>query len=320
MILGSSSLWSRCSLTTRRRQFFLLLSLPTFCRSLASMSYSTERTVSADGTTTISLTPIPETKQSALVVLAHGLGDSADGLEDVAQVLIKQLPYAKFILPTAPTQPVTLNGGMRMNSWYDIVGLDERSNESCVRIEESRQKVTEILNREHEENKLPYSRMVLAGFSQGGALSLYTGLQMPEKLAGVCVLSGYLPHAAQFKITSGSEDVPVFHGHGTQDPVVPYRMAEKSQQAVTAKGCKSYTLKSYAVGHSIHPDELKDATEFLRNVLPDDDSFCIQLKDPSEMSIKELKAAIRKAGLQHKAVGLMEKHEFVKLVQESRNK
>jgi len=84
----------------------------------------------------------------------------------ILQMLAKEMPHAKFVLPTAPIQPVTLNGGMRMNSWYDIVGLDERSNESCRGIEQSRDLLAGILRQEHETTGLPYNRMVLAGFSQ----------------------------------------------------------------------------------------------------------------------------------------------------------
>jgi hypothetical protein len=101
--------------------------------------------------------------------------------------------------------------------------------------------------------------------------------------------------------------------------VVAYKMAERSKEAVTAKGCSSYTLKSYPIGHTIHNNEMKDVVDFLHNILPDDTAHRIQLKDPAEMSVKELKTAIRKAGLQHKAVGLMEKHEFVKLLQAHRS-
>jgi predicted esterase len=145
--------------------------------------------------------------------------------------LSSQLPWCKFVLPTAPVNPVTLNGGMRMNSWYDIVGLDERSNEGCEGIQESRSRIEAILQRERDELGLPYSRMVLAGFSQGGALGLFTGLQLggekaeaaaaasgdeKKKLAGIVVLSGYLPCDKQFRITPGLEGTPVFHGQYVQ--------------------------------------------------------------------------------------------------------
>lgn len=127
------------------------------------------------------------------------------------------MPYLKFILPTAPTQRVTMNMGMPMPSWYDIVGLDERSNENCKGLAESRATLEGILEKEHDSTGLPYSRMVLAGFSQGGALSLFTGLQLEQKLAGIAVLSGYLPATKQCQ--PKHFDVPIWHGHGTQDPV-----------------------------------------------------------------------------------------------------
>lgn len=119
-----------------------------------------------------------------------------------------------------------------MNSWYNIVGLDERSNEQCDGIDESRQRVTQILIDEHNRTKLPYSRMVLAGFSQGGALSLFTGLQFNHPLAGIVVLSGYLPCAQRFRIAPGLESTPIFHGqyvcfwqtHRTQDVSPPFHV------------------------------------------------------------------------------------------------
>jgi predicted esterase len=95
----------------------------------------------------------------------HGLGDSADGFADVAEMFSHRLPYVKFILPTAPSSPVTLNGGMVMNSWYDIVGLDDRAAETCDGLDESRNTVTDIIQQEVAAG-IPYSRIVLAGFSQ----------------------------------------------------------------------------------------------------------------------------------------------------------
>jgi lysophospholipase II len=95
----------------------------------------------------------------------HGLGDSADGFADVAEMLSTQLPYVKFILPTAPSSPVSLNGGMVMNSWYDIVGLDDRAAETCDGLDESRRIVTNIIESEVAAG-IPHSRIVLAGFSQ----------------------------------------------------------------------------------------------------------------------------------------------------------
>jgi len=275
-------------------------------------THSTER---SNGTITVA--PRNEAAQSALIVICHGLGDSAEGFADVAEMLAGQMPYAKFILPTAPTQPVTMNMGMPMPSWYDIVGLDERSNEQCKGLPESRARIAGILKTEHETTGLPYSRMVLAGFSQGGALSLFTGLQLEQSLAGIVVMSGYLPAASQFKPKQLS--TPVYHGHGSMDPMVQFAMAEKTKAAVTALGVTDYTLESFPIPHSVSPAELQKVRAFLAKVLPPDDSVKIQLKDPKDMSVKELKAAIRKAGLGNKAVGLMEKSEFIKLLQDYRD-
>lgn len=130
--------------------------------------------------------------------------------------------FIKFILPTAVERPVTLNGGMRMTAWYDIVGLDDRASESCDGIEDSVERIRNILTQEKSIG-MPYSRMMLAGFSQGGAMSLFTGLQLPDteqKLAGLLVISGYLPGASKFKLTSGFESIPIMHCHGSSDPVV----------------------------------------------------------------------------------------------------
>ena len=157
--------------------------------------------------------------------------------------------------------------------------------------------------------------MVLAGFSQGGALSLFTGLQLEESLAGVLVMSGYLPAASKMKLSQ--TDTPVWHGHGSMDPLVQYPMAEKTKEKLTEMGLKNYNLNSYPIPHTVSPSELRDAVVFLKEVLPFDESIKVTLKDPKEMSVKELKAAIRKTGLS--AVGLMEKSEFIKLIQDHRD-
>lgn len=214
-----------------------------------------------------------------------------------------------------------MNMGMRMPSWYDIVGLDERSNENCSGIETSQATIAGILDKEHADTGLPYSRMALVGFSQGGALSLYTGLQLEAEkaLAGIVVLSGYLPAASKFTVTPGLEGVPLWHGHGDQDPMVRPDLATKSKDAVIAKGLKSYDLHYYPIGHTVDMTELKDVTQFLKTILPADDACKIQLKDPATMSIKELKAAIRKAGIQSQALGFTEKREFIDLLNNHRN-
>uniref|UniRef100_A0A7S1UW47 Phospholipase/carboxylesterase/thioesterase domain-containing protein n=1 Tax=Grammatophora oceanica TaxID=210454 RepID=A0A7S1UW47_9STRA len=294
------------------RRLTFLLATTTFSRS---MSFSTER--SGD---TITVSPSNEAEQSALLVICHGLGDTSEGFADVAEHLASEIPYLKIILPTAPTQAVSMNMGMKMPSWYDIVGLDERSNENCKGIEESRDKILAILEKEHSATGLSYERMVLGGFSQGGALSLWTGMQLNKKLAGVLMMSSYLPAAKKFTVSEENKETPILHCHGTADPLVTFEMAKKTEKALTEqKGVTEYELIPFeGLQHSVNMAEIGIAKNFLKRILPPDETCKIKLKDPSEMSVKELKAAIRKAGLGGQAVGLMEKSEFVKLLQDHR--
>jgi len=287
-------------------------------------TFSTNR----DGKGLITVTPRKETEQSALVVICHGLGDSAEGFVDIAENLATQMPHAKFILPTAPTQPVTMNMGMPMPSWYDITGLDERSNENCNGIQKSQETIQAILKNEHDNTSLPYHRMVLAGFSQGGALGLFTGMQMPseaEKLGGIVIMSGYLPASKKFTITPGLESTPILHCHGEADPMVQVRMAKRSQQVLMEeKGAKEYELKTYPnLVHSVNPEEVMEVLSFLKRVLPMDgdgvEECKVKLKDPKDMSIKELREAIRMAGIGRKAIGFTEKSEFIRLIEDHRS-
>lgn len=282
----------------------------TFSTYNMASTHVTER----DGKGTVTVSPKNEASQSGLVVICHGLGDNAESYADVAEMLAAKLPHLKFIMPTAPTQPVTMNMGMPMPSWYDIVGLDERANENCKGLPDSKARIEGILKTEHETTGLPYSRMVLAGFSQGGALSLFTGLQLEESLAGIVVMSGYLPAASQLRLKQPA--TPVWHGHGTQDPLVQFAMAQKTKERLVGMGVEDYTLESFPIPHSISPPELQKVLAFMAKVLPPDTSYNVQLKDPKDMSVKELKAAIRKAGLS--TVGLMEKSEFIKLLTDFR--
>jgi len=325
---SSSLLFERIAFERTYRKNWWFLSLIPFRYLLfshsraaaAAMSYHTSRAKGG----TITITPRDESKISGLIVICHGLGDTAEGFVDVAQMLVSQLPYLKLILPTAQSRPVTMNMGMSMPAWYDITGLDERSNENCPGLEKSSERIKNILQKEHETYGLPYSRMMLSGFSMGGALSLFTGMTLPnasQKLAGITVLSGYLVCAKKFRITPGFEGTPIFHGHGTSDPLVLYANALKSLEYLKGQGATDYDLKSYeGMQHTVQQDEIQDWFKFCQKVLPPDESCRIKLKDPAKMSVKELKEAIKNAGLGRQAIGLMEKIEYVKLLTDYRNK
>lgn len=155
----------------------------------------------------------------------------------------------------------------------------------------------------------------------GGALSLFSGMSLPstQKLAGIVVISGYLVAAKKLRIAEELKSTPILHCHGTADPLVIYSNALKSKEQLTLLGATDYDLKGYpGVQHTVIPQEVIEWIKFCQRVLPPDDSCRVKLKDPSEMSVKELKAAIRNAGLVNQAVGLMEKAEFVKLLTDHR--
>lgn len=286
------------------------------------MSTTHVKTRTDDGT--VCLTPRDESTQSATVILCHGLGDTSDGWIDVACQLSSSLSHVKFVLPTAPRRRVTMNMGAVMNSWYDIIGLDRRSNENCDGIEDSRARIAKMVDDEASQYGNSRSRVALAGFSQGGALSLYAGMQLSSdggRLGGIAIMSGYLPHSSGFVISPGLENTPIFHGHGISDPLVNVSAANDSRDVVASgRGGTDYRLVTYPnLGHSVSPKEISDVLAFLREVLPPDDAFNVKLKDPGEMSIKELRTAIAKAGIQRLSVGLMEKSEYVDLLRRHRN-
>lgn len=255
--------------------------------------------------------------QSATIILSHGLGDTAEGFQNIGEALSYHFPYIKFIIPTAPIRAVSLNGGMHMPAWYDIKSF---SDNQCEGIDESAEIIRSLIESEVSVG-LPYSRIAIGGFSQGAALSLFVGLQLPieKKLAGILVMSGYLAADSRFKLTPGLESTKILHCHGTADPLLGIDKALLTKETLLAQGLLSYELVTiHGMSHTINEDVMKRAVAFLSEVLPQDDSFLLQPKAPSEMSVKELKAAIRTANIGSKALGLSEKHEFVKLLEDYR--
>lgn len=264
---------------------------------------------------------------SATVILMHGLGDSADGMVDLATHWRSQNPHIKFVMPTAPTRPVTLNMGHSMPAWYNINGLDEdRAKDPCEGLEESAAFVHSLIADEQAEG-LARSRILLAGFSQGGALALFAGLQQqaPHEgvhvqgppLGGLLLLSAYLPKSSAFRFHEDYRNVPVLHCHGEADPVVRLDWATKSREHVLSAGLRAYTLRTFpGVAHSISMPMLSAGADFIAATLPqDDDAFLVAPRAPSAMSVKELKEAIAMHGLGQQAKGLFEKQDFVHVLE-----
>jgi phospholipase/carboxylesterase len=207
-------------------------------------------------------------RPSATVIWLHGLG--ADGYDFVPVVSELGLPTSlpvRFVFPHAPFRPVTINGGMVMRAWYDVRPGDgeRRADERGVRA--SHVQVEQLLSRERARG-IPAHRMVLAGFSQGGAMTLFTGLRHAERLAGLLALSCYLllPETLATEAAPANRDVPVFMGHGTDDPLIPLGWARRSCEALRALG---YPVRwhEYRMGHEVCTAEIDDIGAWLREVL-----------------------------------------------------
>ena len=202
------------------------------------------------------------------VLWLHGLG--ADGHDFAPIVPELRLPPSlsvRFVFPHATIQPVTINGGMAMRSWYDILtpNLVKREDEQGIRTSE--RAIQALIARENARG-IPTERIVLAGFSQGCAMTLHTGLRLPTKLAGLMGLSGYLPliDMADSERHAANANTPIFLAHGTHDPVVTLERAEASRAKLAALG---YAVQwhTYPMQHSVCPEEIHDISRFLQSVL-----------------------------------------------------
>ncbi|KAI9306453.1 Phospholipase/carboxylesterase/thioesterase [Cunninghamella echinulata] len=206
-------------------------------------------------------------KHTATVVFLHGLGDSGAGWSFLAEELSNIFPYIKWVLPNAPSRPITLNGGYKMPGWFDITGLDKSSlnDEDEKGMLDSLTSINQII-RQEVENGIPSERIIVGGFSQGGVMSLLTGLTSEYKFGGVIGCSCWLALAEKMK-TMGSEankKTPVLMCHGTADNVVQYQFGKESSEALKNYGY-DVTFKSYSgLAHSASPQELRDISDFIK--------------------------------------------------------
>ena len=212
----------------------------------------------------------PRTAADAAVVLMHGLGADGHDFESlVPELRLPLAPPVRWVFPHAPVRPVTINGGYRMRAWYDIVAIDRRAPEDEAGIRESAEAIGALVRRERERG-VPAERIVLAGFSQGGAMALFTGLRWPERLAGVVALSCYLPLAESLalEVHPANATVPVFMAHGTMDPVVPTALGAGSRDLLRSGG---YDVEwhEYPMPHSVCAPEVGDLRSWLlRTLMP----------------------------------------------------
>ncbi|ANM29542.1 carboxylesterase [Acidobacteria bacterium Mor1] len=201
------------------------------------------------------------------VLWLHGLGADGHDFEPIVPHLGMPEDLAvRFVFPHAPRIPVTINMGLIMPAWYDIREMDLRREHDMDGVRRSADQVRALIERERDRG-VPPERIVLAGFSQGGAIALYLGLRFPERLAGIMALSTYLvgENLAE-EAAEANRSTPVFQAHGTHDPMVQVSRGEAARDALVAEGY-SVDYRAYPMEHQVHPDEIHDIGEWLRKVL-----------------------------------------------------
>jgi phospholipase/carboxylesterase len=205
--------------------------------------------------------------QASIIVL-HGLGaDGNDFVPFAREVRLDSVGPVRWLFPSAPMRPVTLNGGYVMRAWYDILGTDLVRREDEAGLRQSQAAIEALIAREVERGT-PAKRIVLGGFSQGCAMTLMTGLRHPQALAGLLCMSGYLPLAATTaqERSTASQTVPIFMAHGRADPMIAMARATASRDALQALG-HSVEWHDYPMPHSVCAEEVADLNRWVLRVL-----------------------------------------------------
>jgi len=202
------------------------------------------------------------------VIWMHGLGADGHDFEPIVPELdLDGVPPLRFVFPHAPLRPVTINGGAVMRAWYDILGVGGVRREDEQGVRASQRDIEALIEREKKRG-LAAGQIVLAGFSQGGAMALHVGLRYPDRLAGLLALSCYLPLASALgtEASPANRDVPIFWAHGLHDPMLPLAMAEQGREQIAALG---YQIEwhQYPIPHSVSADEIADVARWLERVL-----------------------------------------------------
>ncbi len=204
----------------------------------------------------------------ASIIWAHGLGADKHDFESIIPMLDlpKALPV-RFVFPNAPVRPISVNGGMEMRAWYDIRSMVINEQEDAEGVIASASVLADLVA-EQISLGIPPSRILLAGFSQGGAIALYQGLKHPQQLAGLIVLSSYLPlHNSLNDIASKfAVSTPVFMGHGSQDPIVPVELGIFTRDLLQEREI-DVQWHTYPMGHSVSAEEISDLGEWLTELL-----------------------------------------------------
>ena len=207
----------------------------------------------------------------AVIIWLHGLGaDGNDFVPVVKQLDIIRNKGVRFVFPHAPYRSVTINGGMTMRAWYDVMTLDRNGIQDELGIQKSSTFLEELIQREYDRG-IAYNKIIIAGFSQGGAIALYTGLRYPKKLGGLIALSTWIPLEEKIKNELGKDNsqplnLPIFLAHGEYDQVIPFEFGEISKKLIEKFGFK-VNWNSYPIEHSVSQQEISDIGLWLSEIL-----------------------------------------------------
>lgn len=203
----------------------------------------------------------PRGEAAGTVVWLHGLGANGHDFEPIVPAL--ELPRVRFVFPHAPVRPVTINGGMVMPAWYDIVALVRAGGEDEAQVRESAARIDALIAREVGRG-VPSDRIVVAGFSQGAALALHVGTRYPERLAGIMVLSGYEVRAASRSAEASPANLgtPMLFCHGTQDPLVPVQGGRAACEAHATPG-REARWREFPMAHEVSDAEIDVIRDWL---------------------------------------------------------
>ncbi|MFP6781955.1 MAG: alpha/beta fold hydrolase [Gammaproteobacteria bacterium] len=212
-----------------------------------------------------SITIEPPNAANASVIWLHGLGADGHDFEPIVPELHLANDHGvRFIFPHAPIRPISINGGMEMRAWYDIadMGLDRKVDEDGIR--DSAQAVESLIDKE-QSSGIDSTRIILAGFSQGGAIALHLGLRFASRLAGILALSTYLPLAESLgsEASDAQQQLKIFVGHGIHDPMVPEKLGQRTAQTLSSAGY-AVEYKSYPMAHSVCAEEIRDVSQWMQ--------------------------------------------------------
>ncbi len=215
---------------------------------------------------TVEIEPLGTARST--VIWMHGLGADAHDFEPIVPELrLRQESGIRFVFPNAPVRSVTINGGMAMRAWYDILSVDLPNREDSAGVRDSEQTIQTLIRWEVSRG-IPEHRILIAGFSQGGAMALHTALRYPQRLAGILALSCYIPLAEtlQAERHPANQDIPIFMAHGLYDEVIPVGYGNAAARQLESLGYAPQ-WHQYPMGHEVNLQEIRDIGAWLTRVL-----------------------------------------------------